>query len=337
MPSLTDVPGVFVGHATDLEAASGCTVVLFDHPALGGIDVGGGFASTRQTDSLRSGGRATETHAFLLTGGSAFGMEAATGCMRWLEARGVGFQTPAARVPSVPTAVLYDLGIGSASRRPDAAMGHAACEAASKEPVKEGNVGAGTGCTVGKRLGYENAWKGGLGSFSTPVDGYQIGAIAAVNALGDIFDPMTGEPVAVARGPVGEWRRRATEAPGQGAPGKRAVAQDVPGAEDIEGGNTTLVVVCTDAPLDRNQLGLLARMSHDGLARSIRPAHTPFDGDVVFTASTAPAAELRVDDLVLARLGRAAIEVVAEAIVRGVRAARPLHGVPAVAGEGSRP
>lgn len=317
MPSLTDVPGVRVGHATDLEAATGCTVVLFDRPALGGIDVGGGFASTRQTDSLRPGGRANEVHAFLLTGGSAFGMEAATGCMGWLEERGVGFQTPAARVPSVPTAVLYDLGIGSATRRPDAAMGRTACADACDDPVQEGNVGAGTGCTVGKRLGYANAWKGGLGSWAAKVDSWTVGAIAAVNALGDIFDPRTGGPIAVARGPLDEWRRQAAEAPGQGAPGKRAIE-----------GNTTLVVVCTDAPLDRNQLCLLARMSHDGLARSIRPAHTPFDGDVVFSASTAPPTELRADDLVLARLGRAAIEVVAEAIVRGVLAASPLHGVP---------
>ncbi|HWV37164.1 MAG TPA: P1 family peptidase [Vulgatibacter sp.] len=322
MPSLTDLPGVRVGHATDPEAATGCTVVLFDSPALGGIDVGGGFASTRQTDSLRPGGRATETHGFLLTGGSAFGMDAAAGCMGWLEERGVGFQTPAGRVPSVPTAVLYDLGIGSARRRPDAAMGRAACEDAREGPVAEGNVGAGTGCTVGKRLGYGSAWKGGLGSFAAKVDGWTVGAIAAVNALGDIYDPHTGAPIAVARGPADEWRRYAAEAPGQGAPGKRAVT-------DPGDGNTTLAVVCTDAPLDRNQLCLLARMSHDGLARSIRPAHTPFDGDVMFTASTAPQAEVRVDDLVLARLGRVAIEVVAEAIVRGVRAAEPLHGIPA--------
>lgn len=332
MPSLTDVPGVLVGHSTDLEAATGCTVVLFERAALGGIDVGGGFASTRQTDSLRPGGRATETHAFLLTGGSAFGMEAATGCMRWLEARGVGFRTPAALVPSVPTAVLYDLGIGSPTRRPDADMGFAACEAAGNGSVQEGNVGAGTGCTVGKRLGYENAWMGGLGSFAARVDDWTVGALAAVNALGDIYDPATGEPVAVARGPFDEWRRRAAEAPGQGAPGRKAVDDPREGE-----GNTTLVVVCTDAPLDRNQLCLLARMSHDGFARSIRPAHTPFDGDVVFTASTAPSSELRTDDLSLARIGRAAIEVVAEAIVRGVRAARPLHGVPAVAGERSHP
>ncbi|AKU92319.1 P1 family peptidase [Vulgatibacter incomptus] len=324
MPSITDLAGVRVGHATDRDAATGCTVVLFDEPALGGIDIGGGYASLRQADSLRPGGRVNQVHGFLLTGGSAFGMDAAGGCMAFLEERGVGFPATVARIPTVPTAVLFDLGIGSRDVRPDAGMGYAACVAASRDPVQEGNVGAGTGCTVAKRLGYELAWKGGLGSFAAEAGGFRVGALAAVNALGDVVDPSSGAPLAVARGPGRGWRRPAPEAAAEAAPAKAGL----PGS----GENTTLVVVCTDAPFDRNQLCHLARMAHDGLALAIRPAHTPFDGDVVFTASTAPRDRIRADDLVLAEVGMAAIEVVAEAIARGVKAARTLHGIPGLAG-----
>ena len=328
MGTITDLAGIRVGHATDREGGTGCTVILFDRPAMGGIDIGGGYASTRQADSLRPGGRVNEVHGFLLTGGSAFGMEAATGCMRFLEERGIGFQTPIARVPTIPTAVLFDLGLGSKAARPDAAMGYAACAAASAAPVEEGNVGAGTGCTVSKRLGYPLGWKGGLGSAAIRVGPWKVGAIAAVNALGDIYDPDTGAPIAVARGPEAGWRRPVEEAPMGGAPAKAGR----PGGEEPLDGNTTLVLVCTDAPFDRNQLCHLARMSHDGMARSIRPAHTPFDGDVVFAASTADRSLVRADDLTLAEVGTAAIEVVAQAIVRGVRAAHTLHGVPGLAG-----
>lgn len=324
MDTLTALPGIRVGHASDRRAATGCTVILFDRPALGGIDIGGGYASLRQADSLRPGGRVNEVHGFLLTGGSAFGMEAATGCMRFLEERGVGFLASVAKIPTVPTAVLFDLGIGAADRRPDAAMGYEACAAATSEPVEEGNVGAGAGCTVAKRLGYELAWKGGLGSWMTTVGKWKVGAIAAVNALGDIHDPDTGAPLAVARGSESGWRRPTAETPLEGAPPKRG--------GELQDGNTTLVLVCTDAPFDRNQLCHLARMAHDGLARAIRPAHTPFDGDVVFTASLAPRETIRADDLVLAEVGSAAIEVVAQAIVRGVKAATSSHGFPGLGG-----
>ncbi len=325
MPSITDIAGIRVGHATDLDGGTGCTVLLFDEPAMGGIDIGGGYASLRQADSLRPGGRVNEVHGFLLTGGSAFGMDAASGCMAALEEDGIGFLASVARIPTIPTAVLFDLGFGMSDRRPDAEMGRRACEAARGGPVQEGNVGAGTGCTVAKRLGYDLAWKGGLGSYSAKVGPWTVGALAAVNALGDIYDPYIGAPIAVARGPETGWRRPAAEAPVEGAPAKA-------GTSGLDGGNTTLVVVCTDAPFDRNQLCHLARMSHDGLARAIRPAHTPFDGDVVFTASTAPRDVMRADDLTLAEVGTVAIEVVAQAIVRGVRAARTLHGVPGLAG-----
>lgn len=316
MSSFSDLPGIRVGHATDLEGGTGCTVVLFDRPALGGMDVGGGYASTRQADSLRPGGRVNEVHGFLLTGGSAFGMDAASGCMAWLEERGIGFRTSVGRVPTVPTAVLFDLGLG-ADVRPDPLMGRRACDAASREAMEEGNVGAGTGCTVGKRLGYQGAWKGGIGGSSLRVGPYRIGALVAVNAVGDIHDPDTGAPIAAARGEG--WRSPVPDAP-LGDP-----------VGPLPGENTTLAVVCTDAPFDRNQLCHLARMAHGGMARAIRPPHTPFDGDVVFTASTAPKDARREEDLVLAELGAAAIELVAEAIVRGVRSARTLHGVPGVA------
>lgn len=318
MSTLTMLGGVQVGHATDLEAGTGCTVVLFDEPALGGMDIGGGYASTRQADSLRPGGRVNEVHAFLFTGGSAFGMDAASGCMTYLEERGVGFQTTSARIPTVPTAVLYDLGLGGKNCRPDAAMGRLACESASRDPVVEGTVGAGTGCTVAKRLGYAGAWKGGIGSAFARVGRYGIGALVAVNAVGDILDPKTAQPIAVARGPKG-WRPPVPDAP------TREPRCPAPGE------NTTLALVCTDAPFDRNQLCHLARMAQGGMARAIHPHNSPFDGDIVFTASTAPRQIPRESDLLLAELGEVAIELVAEAIVRGVRAARPLHGIPAVA------
>lgn len=309
MSSLTDVPGVRVGHATDRDGGTGCTVVLFDRPALGGIDIGGGYASTRQADSLRPGGRVRDVHGFLLTGGSAFGMEAATGCMAYLEERGVGFATLAAPVPSVPTAVLYDLALGP-NARPDAAMGRRACEAAGHGPVAEGNVGAGTGCSVAKRLGMAAAWKGGLGSLATEVRGYAVGALVAVNAVGDVYDPDDRTPVALARGGPG-WLDPLAGGPATGE-------------------NTTLAVVCTDAPFGRNQLCFLARMAMNGMARSLSPPLTPFDGDLVFTATTATEGRGSADDRLLAEIGEAAMELVARSIVRGVRAATSLHGLPGV-------
>lgn len=326
MPSLTDLPGLKVGHAHDEEAATGCTVVLFDEPVLAGIDVGGGSASTRQTDSLRPSGRMHQVDGFLLTGGSAFGLDAAGGCLSYLEERGVGLDTLVARVPSVPTAVLFDLAIGSASRRPDAEMGRQACAAASREPVAEGNVGAGMGCTVAKRLGPTSGWKGGLGSFSLEVAGGRVAALVAVNALGDVYHPDTGEPLAVARGPKG-W---AMPLPSSPTPGGAATPGAVRSGGSGHGENTTLVVLCTDLPFDRSQLCHLARMAHDGLGRVLRPAHSPFDGDVVFAATVAPRSEPRLDDRVLAEAGSVAGEVVATAIVRGVLAAKSLHGFPAV-------
>lgn len=316
MATLTELGGLRVGHATDTEAGTGCTVILFDRAAMGGVDIGGGYASTRQADSLRPGGRVNEVHGFLFTGGSAYGMDAASGCMAYLEERGIGFQTATARVPTVPTAVLYDLGFGK-DRRPDAAMGRLACENAHAGPVEEGSVGAGTGCTVAKRLGYDGAWKGGLGSAFARVGSHGVGVIVAVNAVGDILDPRTGRPIAVARGPRG-WKPPVPDAP------TREPSGPAPGE------NTTLALVCTDAPFDRNQLCHLARMAQGGMARSIHPHNSPFDGDIVFAASTAPREAARESDLLLAELGEATIELVAEAIVRGVRAARPLHGFPAV-------
>lgn len=314
------MPGVLVGHATDLAAGTGCTVVLFEGHAIGGVDVGGGGASLRQADALRPGVRGGAVHGILLTGGSSFGHGAADGCLRFLEERGRGNAASVARVPRVPSAVLFDLAVGRRDRRPDAAMGYAACAAATGGPVEEGNVGAGTGCSVAKRLGPAGAWKGGLGTAAAPVGPWRVGAIAAVNAIGDVRDPRTGAPIAIARG-EGTWARPPPPAGGE-APGTTAE-------------NTTLVVVATDAPFDRDQLCHLARMAQDGLALAIRPAHTPFDGDVVFAISVAPPDAPRADDVALAEVGDVAIGVVAEAIVRGVRAAAPLHGLPAV-GEADR-
>jgi L-aminopeptidase/D-esterase-like protein len=319
---ISDVPGALVGHDTNLEAGTGCTVVLCSWPAVGGVDVRGGAPGTRETDLLDPRCMVSEVHAVLLTGGSAFGLDAATGVMGTLEARGVGFDTGVARVPIVPGAVLFDLGLGRADIRPDAAAGARAVAAAGEGAVLRGTVGAGTGATVGKLLGPAYSTKGGLGSASaTTSDGAVVGALIAVNAGGDVYDPATGGLVAGTRDPSGQgWMagRDAALSRGPAWPGT----------------NTTIGVVATDAPLSKAEANKLAQMAQDGLALAIRPTHTPFDGDTLFALSLA-APEVRaahpggVGALVLAQLGALASTVVARAIVDAVRAATGLHGVPA--------
>jgi L-aminopeptidase/D-esterase-like protein len=277
---ICDVPGILVGHETNLEAGTGCTVIRCAWPALGAVDVRGGAPATRETDLLHPLCMMREVHAILLTGGSAFGLDAATGVMRVLEEKGIGFDTSVARVPIVPAAALFDLGLGRADVRPDAAAGARAARAANSGPVPQGCVGAGTGATVGKLGGPALAMKGGLGSASAELsDGHRIGALAAVNALGDIYDPATGRIVAGARASDGHgWlvdKQPREESAMLGA------EQRFPGA------HTTLAVVATDAPFSKAELAKLAQMAHDGLALAIRPVHTPFDGDVIFALSTA--------------------------------------------------
>lgn len=312
--ALTDVPGIAVGHWTDLAAATGCTVVLTPQGAVAGVDVRGQAPGTRETALLVPGRLVNEVHAILLSGGSAFGLAAADGVMRWLEERGHGFDTRVARVPIVPAAVLYDLAIGDAQRRPGPADGYTACELATTGAVAEGNVGAGTGATVGKLLGLPFCCKGGLGSASVQIGGgITVAALVAVNAFGDVIDPNTGFIIAGTRRPnVGGFLHTA-----------RAMRGHLDGTA-MGFTNTTLAVVATDARLDKAHLTVLAGMAHDGFARALNPVHTLFDGDTIFALSTGD----RPGNV--SAIGSAAAEVVAEAIVRAVRAAETLHGVPAV-------
>jgi L-aminopeptidase/D-esterase-like protein len=322
---LCDVAGLLVGHDTQAAAGTGCTVVLCEWPARGAVDVLGGAPATRETDLLDPGCFMQEVHAILLTGGSAFGLDAAAGVMRTLEARGSGFDAGVARVPIVPGAALFDLGVGRSDVRPDGEAGARAAAAAHGGPLAQGSVGAGTGATVGKSAGPQWCLKGGIGSASAALpDGHVLGALAAVNALGDVFDPATGAIVAGARRPEGTgWlaemgRPPAAEAPFAGSPSPL-------------GANTTLAVIATDAPWSKADLGRMARMAHDGLARTIRPSHTPFDGDVVFALSTARDTVVPAPDpAALALAGHMAAETLARAVLNGVRNATGLHGVPAL-------
>lgn len=321
---ICDVPGILVGHDTNLEAATGCTVVLCAAPALGAVDVRGGAPATRETDLLHPLAFMREVHAVVLTGGSAFGLEAASGVMRALERRGIGFDAGPARVPIVPAAALFDLGLGRADVRPDAAAGIRALEAAASGPVRQGSVGAGTGATVGKMAGPDFAVKGGVGSASLPLPtGHTIGALVAINAAGDIHDEDTGRIVAGARDPSGVgWLAQAVSS----APPLAGASSPAPGA------NTTLVVIATDAPFAKADLAKLAQMAHDGLARAIRPVHTPLDGDIVFALSTAADAPPPADagwPITLAFAGATAARAVSRAVVKAVLAATALHGVPA--------
>jgi L-aminopeptidase/D-esterase-like protein len=303
--SITDVPGIRVGHWTDLEAATGCTVVLCEQGAVAGVDVRGAAPATRETDLLRPGNLVGRAYAILLTGGSAFGLDAATGVMRFLEERGVGFATQAGAVPIVPAAALFDLGIGRSDVRPDAAAGYAACQAASEKRVAEGCVGAGTGATVAKMGGPGGAIKSGIGTACVELpNGTRVGALVAVNAVGGVYDPRTGAAVATPR---------ATAVAGQ----------------PLGGTNTTIGVLATTARLDSGGVNRLALWGHDGLALAIRPAHTMLDGDALFALSLPADDRPSATPADLLALGQAAAEVVAEAILRGVRAATPLHGIPA--------
>jgi L-aminopeptidase/D-esterase-like protein len=299
---ITDVAGVRVGHAQDPEARTGCTVIL--GPFLAACDVRGAATGTREIEALSHLHLVQRADAILLTGGSAFGLAAADGVVSWLEQQGeYGFDTGVARVPIVPAAVLFDLAVGRSDRRPDAAMGRAACAAAAVD-FGEGRTGAGTGATVGKLAGLERAMHGGVGTASVSVAGHTVGALAVVNALGDVLD-AGGRIVAGARDQAGAFLDSAALA--------RAGAR-LPMAPT----NTTLVVVATDAPVDRAALQALARAGSVAVARRTAPAHTPFDGDVTFAVSTAHQPVPAPPALALA-LGAAAADVVGEAMERAVR------------------
>ncbi|WP_127996205.1 P1 family peptidase [Piscinibacter defluvii] len=313
--SIVDVAGLRVGHFTDTRRPTGCTVVLVDGGAVAGVDVRGAAPGTRDTELLAPLNTVEQVHAVLLSGGSAFGLDAAGGVMRWLEECGVGVPVGPARVPIVPAAVLFDLWLGDASIRPDAAAGHAACLAAGRTAPAEGNVGAGAGATVGKLFGIGRAMKGGIGSASVTVDGLTVGALVAVNALGDVVDPSTGRPIAGARTADGRALLGSMDALLRG---------ELP-APLQPGSATTLGVIATDAVLTKAQAQKIAQMAHDGLARCINPVHTMGDGDTLFALGTGTAGRSANTTL----LGALAAEVTARAVLRAVRAAGSLPGLPA--------
>jgi L-aminopeptidase/D-esterase-like protein len=318
MQGLTGIRGIRVGHASDFDALTGCTVVLCEEGAVGGVDVTGSATGTEELGALDPGHIADRVHAVVLAGGSAFGLEAASGVRRYLEHKGAGFVTSAARVPIVACAILYDLGIGKPDVRPTREMGEAAAAAATSDRVQEGAVGAGTGATVGKCFGMRQAMKGGIGSATVALEGeysrVRVAALAAVNAFGDVIEPETGKIVAGARS-APDSREFASTA--------RAMKNGLPGGFPRQ--NTTLIVVATNARISRVEARKLAQLASLGMARSISPVNTMFDGDVVFALSLG---DERAD---VNALGVAAAEAVAQSILRAVRLAPTLGGIPGLA------
>jgi L-aminopeptidase/D-esterase-like protein len=311
--TLTAVPGIKVGHATDPIGLTGCTVVLCESGAVGGVDQRGGAPGTRETDLLRPMHLVQKVHGVMLAGGSAFGLAAADGVMRYLAERGVGVKVGPARVPIVPAAILFDLAIGSADVRPDAEMGYAACLAASDAAVTQGNVGAGTGCSAGKLLGARHATKTGIGSAAIELGGgLVVAALIAVNPFGDVVDEA-GRIIAGTRPLRGEGYAD-TLVLLRGMTGRLALR--IAGA-------TVIGVVATNARLDKEQVNKVAQMAQDGLARTIRPAHTLFDGDTIFALATG---RVRAS---ITLVGAYAAEAVAQAIIAAAQTAVAAGGLPA--------
>ncbi len=312
---ITKVPGFQVGHVSDFKNVTGCTVILCPPGTVGSVDVRGSAAGTRQMDTLVKYHLVTEVHAVLITGGSAFGLDAAGGVMEYLEEQGRGFDVTVTKVPIVPTAVLFDLSVGNHKVRPDKAMGYAACQAAKGEPQGDGSIGAGTGATIGKILGVNQATKGGLGTaFVAGPDGLLVGALVVVNSLGDVVSPETGEILAGAR---------KTPDSREFADSTRLVRQGVVRQQFGESSNTTIGVVATNARLNREEAKKIAQLGHDALARCVRPVHTLFDGDTVFTLATPQVnSDLQI-------IGLLADAVLQQAIIRAVKSAHNLGVLPA--------
>jgi L-aminopeptidase/D-esterase-like protein len=312
--AISDVPGIKVGHYTDKQAVTGCTVILCEQGAVAGVDVSGSSPGTRETDLLRPGNLVEQVQAIVLSGGSAFGLDAATGVMRYLEERGFGHETSAGKVPIVPAAIIFDLNIGDSKIRPGANEGYQACLAANNNEVAEGCVGAGTGAVVGKILGLERAVKSGLGTASRKIAGdIVVAALVVVNAIGDVIKPGTGEILAGPRKPDGSGFLSTSEL--WKGESKGAVPPF----------NTVIGVVATNAKISKAAASRLARVAQVGIARTIDPCHTMYDGDALFVLSLG---EKEAD---VTALGAVATEVVAEAIVRAIQKAETLAGVPAAA------
>lgn len=318
MNGITDVAGIKVGHYTDREAATGCTVILCEAGAVGGVDVRGSAPGTRETDLLRPMTLVNEVHAILLSGGSAFGLDAASGVVRYLEENDIGLHRGEITIPIVPAAILFDLGLVTHKIRPGPSDGYSACESASNSSVAEGSVGAGTGATVAKLLGSDHAVKGGIGTASIDLgDGLIVGAIVAVNAVGGVYDLDTGEMIAGPRKDDGVTMQESMAliiSPGFTRPDRPSPS------------NTTIGVVATNAVLTKEQTNKLASVAHDGLAMAVRPAHTMSDGDTMFALATGTLEE----PADINRLCAASALCVGRAIVRGIRNADGIGGVPGI-------
>jgi L-aminopeptidase/D-esterase-like protein len=311
--AITDVEGIRVGHASDLDGYTGCTALIFDGPATCGIDVRGSAAGTRQVDALGAAHVVEEVHAILLSGGSAFGLDAAAGVMRYLEEKGIGFDVGVAKVPIVPTAVIFDLGFGNSKVRPTPEMGYGACLNAGRS-VEEGSVGAGTGATVGKLYSKDRSMKGGIGTASVSLpDGVVVGALVVVNSFGDILDNMTGKIIAGARVSEEDTSFAGTADAIKRGDGRRQFGID----------NTTLAVVATNVRFSKREITKVAQMAQGGLIKTISPVHTTFDGDLIFAVSLG---EAHGD---VNRIGVLGEFVISEAIKRAVKKADGFGKLPA--------
>ena len=311
--NVMEIGGFRVGQVQDEEGMTGCTVLLFDEQAPAGVDVRGGGPASRETPLLNPVADAKGIHAILLSGGSAFGLDAAGGVMKYLEERNIGFDVGVTKVPLVCQSSLFDLAIGSKDARPDQRMGYAACENAGRELMKEGNVGAGCGCTVGKYHGPANCMKSGIGTYAVQLGEIKVGAIVAVNALGDVYDIDTDEKLA-----------GALDDNGQLLDSEMAFFEDALKMLDFFNGNTTLGVIVTNAKMDKTTLNKVASMAHNGYGRAIRPVHTMADGDSIYAVSTGD----QPADVNL--VGPMAAYVMGKAIGRAVLAAEPSCGLKAV-------
>ncbi|HYL73323.1 MAG TPA: P1 family peptidase [Bryobacteraceae bacterium] len=313
--SITDVQGVKAGHFTEARRPTGCTVLIFEKGATAGVDVRGSAPGTRETDLLNPTNSVQQVQAIVLAGGSAYGLDAASGVVRYLEEHGLGFHLGSVTVPIVPAAILYDLGVGDPKIRPTAESGYKACQAATSEKVAEGNVGAGAGATIGKMFGQQSAMKSGIGTASIRVGktGIVVAAIVAVNAVGDIADPKTGKIIAGAR-----------KADGSGFRDSMAQIREGYQVESLAATNTTIGVVATNAAFDKTQMTKIAQMAHDGLARTINPSHTLSDGDTIFAVATG-AVQARANH---GAIGALAADVMAQAVLRAVKSAHGIPGLP---------
>lgn len=310
--TIVDVKGIKVGQVQDQEALTGCTVLLLEEGAVCGVDVRGSAPGTRETDLLDPINLVECVHAIVLTGGSAFGLDSASGVMKYLEEREIGLDTGVAHVPIVPAAALFDLPLGNPKVRPDQAMGYLAASRASTDKVEQGNVGAGCGATVGKMCGFDRAMKGGLGSVARIYpNGLVIGAIVAVNAVGEVRDMVTGEVLAGARDENNKIQNILTAVMGDGY------------APIPNGANTTIGVVASNAKLTKAQATKVAQMSHNGLARTIYPVHTMYDGDTMFAVATGEI-EASVD-----LVGTLSADILAEAVMQAIKHAEGVGGIPA--------